>query len=64
MVQGLQAALDAKMDKPTIAGSYTAQLASSSVTWRAINPAARYLMLWNGTDFLASTLYYAGQITV
>ncbi|BFO64134.1 hypothetical protein [Chryseobacterium sp. KCF3-3] len=60
MVQGLQAALDAKMDKPTAAGNYIARLASGSVTWRAINPAASYLTFWNGNDFTASGLYYDG----
>jgi hypothetical protein len=60
MVQGLQSALDAKMDKPTASGNYMARLVSGSVTWRAINPAASYLTYWNGGDFTASSLYYDG----
>ncbi|MEC3875924.1 hypothetical protein [Chryseobacterium salviniae] len=60
MVQGLQAALDAKIDKPTAAGNYVARFASGSVTWRAINPASNYLTFWNGADFTGSSLFFDG----
>jgi hypothetical protein len=60
MVQGLQTALDAKMDKPTVAGNYMARLASGTVKWKAINPSSNYLNFWNGSDFSASSLYYEG----
>jgi hypothetical protein len=62
MVQGLQAALDAKMDKPVFNGSFFANKSplGGAVTWRAVNPSTAYLLFWNGNDFTASSLYYDG----
>ncbi|WP_027380295.1 hypothetical protein [Chryseobacterium daeguense] len=56
MVQGLQAALDAKMNKPTAAGNYFINH-NGTTTYRAINPTANYLLFWNNTDFTASDIY-------
>lgn len=60
MVQGLQAALDGKMNKPTASGNYYARHFSGQVSWAAINPASSYLLYWNGNDFIGSGIYTDG----
>lgn len=62
MVEGLQAALDAKMDKPSVTGSFFGNKSAlgGQVTWRAINPSVAYLLFWNGNDFVASGIYSTG----
>lgn len=57
MVQGLQAALDAKLDKPTGAGNFFVNRTGTVSGYRLINPAANYLLFWNNTDFVASDIY-------
>ncbi|MDN4015174.1 hypothetical protein QX233_22260, partial [Chryseobacterium gambrini] len=60
MVQGLQAALDGKMNKPTASGNYYARYFLGQVSWAAINPASGYLLFWNGNDFTGSRIYTDG----
>lgn len=62
MVQGLQAALDGKMDKPAANGSFFAYKSplGGQVSWRAINLSTAYLLFWNGNDFVASGIYTDG----
>ncbi|TXI88362.1 MAG: hypothetical protein E6Q36_05820 [Chryseobacterium sp.] len=60
MVQGLQAALDSKMNKPTASGNYYARHFLGQVSWAAINPASSYLLFWNGNDFIGSGIYTDG----
>ncbi|KFF13125.1 hypothetical protein IW15_10205 [Chryseobacterium soli] len=57
MVQGLQAALDAKLDKPSTAGNYFINRTGTTTGYRLINPASNYLLFWNGSDFTASDVY-------
>lgn len=63
MVEGLQAALNAKMDKPNNTGSYFGNKSAlgGQVAWRAINPSVAYLLFWNGNDFVASGIYTTGD---
>ena len=56
MVEGLQGALDAKMNKPTAAGNYFVNH-NTITSYRAINPLANYLLFWNDTDFIHSDIY-------
>lgn len=58
MVQGLQAALDAKLDKPTGAGNFFVNRTGTVSSYRIINPAANYLVFWNTTDFVESGIYH------
>lgn len=60
MVQGLQEALDSKMNKPTASGNYTARYLLGQVSWSAINPASSYLLFWNGNSFVGSGIYTDG----
>lgn len=60
MVQGLQAALDSKMNKPATSGNYYAKHFLGQVSWAAINPASSYLLFWNGNDFIGSGIYTDG----
>ncbi|PIF44933.1 hypothetical protein CLU96_1932 [Chryseobacterium sp. 52] len=57
MVQGLQAALDAKLDKPSGNGNFFVNRNGAATGYRIINPASNYLLLWNGTDFTGSDIY-------
>ncbi|REC64062.1 hypothetical protein DRF65_00360 [Chryseobacterium pennae] len=60
MVQGLQAALDSNMNKPTASGNYYARHFLGQASWIAINPASSYLLFWNGNDFIGSGIYTDG----
>ncbi|MEI7488107.1 MAG: hypothetical protein WCJ72_11995 [Chryseobacterium sp.] len=57
MVQGLQSALDAKLDKPSAAGNFFVNRTGTISGYRAISPAANYLLFWNNTDFVVSEIY-------
>lgn len=57
MVQGLQAALDARMGKPTGDGSFFAKNLSGVSSWRTINPASNFLLIWDGADFKPSEIF-------
>lgn len=56
MVEGLQAALDAKMGKPTGPGNYFINF-NTNPSYRAINPAVNYLLFWNNSDFVPSDIF-------
>ncbi|GEN71568.1 hypothetical protein [Chryseobacterium lathyri] len=58
MVQGLQAALDAKMNKPVGNGNFFINQTGTVTTYKNINPAANYLLFWNSTDFTVSGIYH------
>lgn len=58
MVQGLQAALDSKMNKPAINGNFFINQAGTVTTFKSIAPAANYLLFWNNTDFVESGIYH------
>lgn len=57
MVEGLQTALDNKLDKPTGAGSFIVTRVGTTSGYRQINTASDYLLFWNNTDFMASEIY-------
>ncbi|PWN62319.1 hypothetical protein [Chryseobacterium oncorhynchi] len=57
MVQGLQTALDSKMNKPAINGNFFINQAGTVTTFKSIAPAANYLLCWNSTDFIESGIY-------
>ncbi|KMQ63000.1 hypothetical protein ACM46_13700 [Chryseobacterium angstadtii] len=57
MVEGLQAALNGKMDKPSVSGNYIASVLDGMVNWKAINISANSLVQWNGTNFSAANMY-------
>lgn len=57
MVQGLQAALDGKVNKPAVNGNYFINQSGTTTTFKSINPAANYLLFWNNTDFVQSDIY-------
>ncbi|MEI7487870.1 MAG: hypothetical protein WCJ72_10765, partial [Chryseobacterium sp.] len=57
MVQGLQAALDSKLDKPSGAGNFFVNRSGTVSSYHIINPASNYLLFWNGTDFTVSDIY-------
>ncbi|MBB4807470.1 hypothetical protein HNP38_002776 [Chryseobacterium defluvii] len=57
MVQGLQTALDGKIDKPTALGNYFINQ-NGTTSYRAINPTVNALLFWNTTDFTASDIFY------
>lgn len=57
MVQGLQDALNAKLDKPIVDGGFFVKRQSGSVFYAEINPSVNYLLFWNGTNFTHSGIY-------
>jgi len=58
MVEGLQTALNGKVDKPISQGSYFAQIdQNGSYIWRNIVPTANNLLVWNGSAFEASNWF-------
>lgn len=56
MVQGLQAALDQKLNRPVASGNYFINH-NGTTGYKEINPAPNYLLNWNGTDFLPTGIY-------
>lgn len=57
MVEGLQNALDSKLDKPSGNGSFFVNRNGTVSSYRIINPSSNYLLFWNGTDFTSSDIY-------
>ncbi|MDV7696305.1 hypothetical protein N6B72_05165 [Chryseobacterium soli] len=57
MVQGLQSALDSKLDKPSESGSFFVTRTGNASAYRLINPASNYLLFWNTSDFISSEIY-------
>ena len=60
MVEGLQTALDSKVQKPAWTGGFFASQSGTTTTWVQISPASYYLNLWDGSNFRASVLYQNG----
>lgn len=59
MVNGLQSALDSKLNKPTGTGFFfIANGGSAEPTYSPINPASYYVTFWNGSSFQATNIYY------
>ena len=61
MVEGLQTALDGKVQKPTGTGVFMASQSGTTTTWVQISPASYYLNYWDGSNFRASVLYQNGK---
>jgi len=57
MVEGLQTALNGKLDKPLADGSFFTKKTGSSTIQKEINPSANYLLFWDGNDFKNSNIY-------
>jgi len=65
MVEGLQAALDNKMHKPSGNGSFFIRALGPGPIYASISPATNYLLSWDGSDFKESNVYYnAGKLGV
>ncbi|KPH15013.1 hypothetical protein [Chryseobacterium sp. ERMR1:04] len=65
MVEGLQAALNTKMNKPSGNGSFFIKGLGSEPVYAPISPVANYLLSWDGSDFKGSNVYYnAGKLGV
>lgn len=60
MVEGLQAALNGKVDHPLAQGSYIYRIQQGIPQWRLINITTNYLPSWNGTDLVTSPIYSDG----
>ncbi|AZA84795.1 hypothetical protein C1637_18610 [Chryseobacterium lactis] len=60
MVEGLQTALNSKMDKPSATGnfSYVASVKNGVVTWSPILMSPNYMVYWNGIEFMAANVAY------
>ncbi|AKK74428.1 hypothetical protein OK18_19040 [Chryseobacterium gallinarum] len=58
MVEGLQAALNAKMDKPSTLGNFFIRSLGPGPIYASINPAANYLIFWDGQNFKESNMYH------
>ncbi|WP_267402806.1 MULTISPECIES: hypothetical protein [unclassified Chryseobacterium] len=65
MVEGLQASLNGKMDKPSGNGSFFIRSLGSVPVYASISPASNYLLQWNGGDFRESNVYNnAGKLGI
>lgn len=60
MVEGLQTALDSKVQKPAGTGGFFASQNGNTTTWVQISPASYYLNYWDGSNFRASNVYQNG----
>lgn len=56
MVEGLQTALNSKLDKPKINGKYLVKM-DGTPSYQAINLASSYLLFWDGNDFKTSSIF-------
>lgn len=56
MVEGLQAILNSKLDKPVENGNYFVNM-SGNPTYKSINPGINSLLFWDGSDFKNSSVY-------
>lgn len=60
MVEGLQAALNGKVDHPIGTGSYIYRVEQGINQWRLLSIANNYLPYFNGADFVQSIVYTDG----
>lgn len=56
MVEGLQDALNKKLEKPTVDGNYFVNMSGNS-TYKAINPGENHLLFWDGSNFKNSSIF-------
>lgn len=56
MVEGLQDALNKKLEKPTVDGNYFVNM-SGNPTYKAINPGENHLLFWDGANFKNSSIF-------
>ncbi len=56
MVEGLQSALNTKLDKPAVNGNYFVKM-NGTVSYQSINPGSDYLLFWNGSEFKNSNIF-------
>lgn len=56
MVEGLQDALNKKLEKPTADGNYFVNM-SGNPTYKAINPGENHLLFWDGSNFKNSSIF-------
>nr|WP_315032475.1 hypothetical protein [uncultured Chryseobacterium sp.] len=59
-VEGLESALNAKMDKPSLTGNfnYMASVKDGLVSWKPILMSPNYMVYWNGVEFMAANVAY------
>ncbi|WP_144282637.1 hypothetical protein [Chryseobacterium echinoideorum] len=56
MVEGLQSALNTKLDKPEINGNYFVKM-NGTASYQSINPGSDHLLFWNGSEFKNSNIF-------
>lgn len=56
MVEGLQDALNKKLEKPIVDGNYFVNM-SGNPTYKAINPGENHLLFWDGSNFKNSSIF-------
>lgn len=56
MVEGLQSALNTKLDKPAVNGNYFVRM-NGTASYQAINPGSDHLLFWNGSEFKNSNIF-------
>lgn len=56
MVEGLQSALNTKLDKPAVNGNYFV-IMNGTASYQAINPGSDHLLFWNGSEFKNSNIF-------
>lgn len=61
MVEGLQSALNQKIDSPLAEGSYMFRLFQGNQQWKLMNIATGYFAYWNGIEFVTSNIFTDGS---
>lgn len=56
MVEGLQNALNTKLDKPAVNGNYFVKM-NGTASYQSINPGSDHLLFWNGSEFKNSNIF-------
>lgn len=56
MVEGLQDALNRKLEKPTVDGNYFVNMLGNP-SYKSINPGENYLLFWDGSNFKNSSIF-------
>ncbi len=65
MVEGLQTALNEKMNKPAINGNFFVRNLGPGPIYATISPATNYLLQWDGNNFKESNVYNnAGKLGI
>lgn len=58
MVEGLQAALDGKLNKPSTDGSQFVVKTGNTFSYKKIIPSLNHLLFWDGVEFVESAVYH------